>query len=155
MATYAVIDDEKIVEVLVPPDGFVFEDCVHESMRGRFNLVPDGTEKGASFVDGVWVAPEIAQISELARAETPQELTVSIPEFWRLWGLAEWVAVEEMAKTSPELDVLIKRLNHARTTEVPLHQYEREIAWIVNNLTLIPDSEKEGRFLQIISGAPV
>jgi hypothetical protein len=152
MATYAVIKNDKAVEVLIPPEGFSLGDCIHESMQGNFILVPDGTEKGASLVDGVWVAPEI---SELVPLGTPQELTVSIPEFWRLWGLAEWVAVEEMAKTSPELDVLIKRLNHARTTEVPLHEYGREIAWIVNNLTLIPDSEKEARFLQIISGTPV
>lgn len=57
MTTYARVEEDVAVEIFIPPDGFLLEDCFHPDVAALFQEVPDGTMVNSTWNGTEWVPP--------------------------------------------------------------------------------------------------
>lgn len=73
---YARIQNNVVVEICTPIDGFTIEQCFHPSLVAAMTACDDSVQPGWSFVDGAFSAPVTTlpeEVVEEAPAETPAE----------------------------------------------------------------------------------
>lgn len=77
MAKYAEINDNVVIAIFFPPQGFELEDCFHASLLHRFVKVKDDNIIFAGYiydpVSGEFTAPPEPEVEPEAEPEVPSE----------------------------------------------------------------------------------
>ncbi|MES2729912.1 MAG: hypothetical protein V4621_07460 [Pseudomonadota bacterium] len=89
----------------------------HPSIAEQFVEVPTGTLSGATLVAGKWINPEPVAAPVAPAAKPP---SVTPPQFFMLFTLAEQVVLEEKRDGIKELKLIFKRLEDPRLTAVDM-----------------------------------
>lgn len=104
MTKYARIVDSVAVEILVPPEGFTLEECVHADIAVLFVEVPDNITVNSTIDSkGKW---EIAEPAP----EQPAPITypvVTLATFRNLFTPAEERAIKKLVADEPDGDIAI------------------------------------------------